>query len=66
MTRISLPERGAEALFGTHDENLRHLEETLKVRIRTQGSELIIEGDDKARETVTQVFEQLAGLMKDG
>jgi phosphate starvation-inducible PhoH-like protein len=66
LTRISLPERGAEALFGTHDENLRHLEETLKVRIKTQGSELIVEGDDKARDVVTQVFDQLAGLMKDG
>jgi phosphate starvation-inducible PhoH-like protein len=66
LTRISLPERGAEALFGTHDENLRHLEEALKVRIRTQGSELIVEGDDKARQVVTEVFEQLAGLMKDG
>ena len=66
MTRITLPERGGEALFGTHDENLRHLEETLKVRIRSQGSELIVEGDEKAREVVTQIFEQLAGLMKEG
>ena len=44
MRRIALPERGAEALFGTHDENLRFLEETLKVRIKSHGSELIVEG----------------------
>jgi hypothetical protein len=34
MTRVSVPERGVESLFGTHDENLRLLEERFKVRIR--------------------------------
>ena len=66
MRRIAVPERGAEALFGTHDENLRFLEDALEVRIKSQGSELLVEGDGKAEETVGQVFEQLAALMKDG
>jgi len=66
MRRIALPERGAEALFGTHDENLRFLEETLKVRIKSHGSELIVEGEEGGIETVAQVFDQLGGLMKDG
>jgi phosphate starvation-inducible protein PhoH and related proteins len=66
MRRIAIPERGAEALFGTHDENLRFLEETLKVRIKTQGSELMVDGGAAGVETVAQIFEQLGGLMKDG
>ena len=66
MRRIAIPERGAEALFGTHDENLRFLEDTLKVRIKTNGSELLVEGAEPGVETVAQIFDQLGGLMKDG
>jgi len=66
MSRITVPERGADALFGTHDENLRFLEESLGIRIRTQGSEVTIEGDQRGIETASQVFEQLGSLMKDG
>jgi phosphate starvation-inducible protein PhoH/intein/homing endonuclease len=66
MKRIAVPERGAEALFGTHDENLRFLEDTLKVRIKSHGSELIVEGEPAPVETVAQIFDQLGGLMKDG
>jgi phosphate starvation-inducible PhoH-like protein len=66
MKTIAVPERGVEALFGTHDENLRFLEETLKVRIKSQGSELLVEGDEGGAEIVGQVFVQLAALMKDG
>jgi phosphate starvation-inducible protein PhoH len=66
MRRVAVPERGAEALFGTHDENLRFLEDTLKVRIKSHGSELIVEGEAGGVETVAQIFDQLGGLMKDG
>jgi phosphate starvation-inducible PhoH-like protein len=66
MKTISVPERGVEALFGTHDENLRFLEDTLKVRIKSKGSELLVEGDEGGAEIVGQVFGQLAALMKDG
>jgi phosphate starvation-inducible PhoH-like protein len=66
MKTIAVPERGVEALFGTHDENLRFLEETLKVRIKSQGSELLVEGDEQGAEIVGEVFQQLAALMKDG
>jgi phosphate starvation-inducible PhoH-like protein len=55
-----------EVLFGTHDENLRFLEQQLKVRIRSQGNELFVEGDEKGAAVVREVFEQLAALMKDG
>jgi phosphate starvation-inducible PhoH-like protein len=66
MMRVSVPERGLETLFGTHDENLRFLEETFKVRIKSQGQELLIEGDERGQALAGQVFEQLAQLMKDG
>ncbi len=66
MTRVSVPERGMETLFGTHDENLRFLEDTFKVRIKSQGNELMIEGDEQGAALTGQVFEQLAQLMKDG
>jgi phosphate starvation-inducible PhoH-like protein len=66
MRRVTVPEKGAEALYGTHDENLRFLETALKVRIRTSGSELIVEGEPSGEEVAGQVFEQLGALMKEG
>ncbi len=66
MKRVAVPERGVETLFGNHDENLRFLETSLGVRIRSQGSELMVEGNQRGEETVSEIFDQLAGLMKDG
>jgi phosphate starvation-inducible PhoH-like protein len=66
MMRVSVPERGLETLFGTHDENLRFLEDTFRVRIRSQGNELLIDGDERGQALAGQVFEQLSQLMKDG
>jgi phosphate starvation-inducible PhoH-like protein len=63
---VSVPERGLETLFGTQDENLRVVEETFKVRIKSQGSELLVEGEDRAAAAAGQVFEQLVQMMKDG
>ena len=45
MRKITVPDEGAEALFGTYDENLKHLEGLFTVRIRTNGHELIVEGE---------------------
>jgi phosphate starvation-inducible PhoH-like protein len=66
MKRITVPERGAETLFGTQDENLRFLEDNLKVRIKSAGTELLVEGEEQGEETVAQIFGQLGSLMKDG
>ena len=66
MTRVSVPEQGLPTLFGNQDENLRFLEETFKVRIKNQGNDLLIEGDEAGAALAGQVFEQLASLMKDG
>src|SRR3954470_20349042 len=66
MKRIAVPEEGIETLFGSYDENLKHLESQFGVRIRTQGHELLIEGDAAAVARVDRIVEQLASLMRDG
>jgi phosphate starvation-inducible PhoH-like protein len=66
MRRVTVPERGVEALFGNRDENLRFMEESLGVRIRNDGAELLIEGDEKGVHICEQVFAQLAGMMVEG
>jgi len=66
MRRITVPEKGAEALFGNHDENLRFLEASLGVRLRNHGPDLTVEGAERSEAIVTEVFEQLGQLMKDG
>ena len=45
MKRITVPEEGIATLFGSYDENLKHLESLFNVRIRTQGHELVVEGE---------------------
>jgi len=66
MRKVAVPERGAEAFFGPNDENLRYLEEQLKVQIKGRGPELLVEGDKGGEEAAFQVFDQLGALMKDG
>ena len=66
MTRVSVPEKGVESLFGTQDENLRLLEQTFSVRIHGHGAELTIEGEERGRTLARRALEQLAALMKEG
>jgi phosphate starvation-inducible protein PhoH and related proteins len=66
MKRITVPEEGIESLFGSYDENLKHLESTFGVRIRTQGHDLVIDGDAAAVDKVERLVGQLASLMGDG
>jgi phosphate starvation-inducible PhoH-like protein len=66
MKRIVLPEDGVETLFGSYDENLKRLEELFSVQIRTQGHELVIDGEGSGPEHVERVLSQLASLMREG
>jgi len=66
MKRITLPEEGIETLFGSYDENLKHLESLFNVRIRTQGHELLVDGESPDLDKVDRVVGQLASLMRDG
>jgi phosphate starvation-inducible PhoH-like protein len=66
VKRITVPEEGIATLFGSYDENLKHLESLFNVRIRTQGHELLVDGEAPNLERVDRVMEQLSALMKDG
>jgi len=63
MKRIAIPEEGIETLFGSYDENLKHLESRFNVRIRTQGHDLIVEGEPPDLDRVDRVVGQLSALM---
>jgi len=65
MMRISLPGRTDE-LFGVKDENLRSLEEILKVRIKNDGTDLIIEGAEAGERQTVSVLNQLTTMMANG
>jgi phosphate starvation-inducible protein PhoH and related proteins len=66
MKRLTVPEEGIETLFGSYDENLKHLESLFNVRIRTQGHDLLIEGETPNVDKVDRVVGQLSSLMRDG
>jgi phosphate starvation-inducible protein PhoH and related proteins len=66
MKRITVPEEGIETLFGSYDENLKHLEALFSVRIRTQGHDLLVDGDAPNVEKVDRVVSQLSSLLRDG
>jgi len=61
-----MPDEGIESLYGSFDENLRHLESALNVRLKTSGHDVVIEGaaEDVAR--AERALEQLAGLLREG
>jgi phosphate starvation-inducible PhoH-like protein len=66
MRKVPVPDEGAESLYGTYDENLKQLEGQFAVRIRTNGHELIVEGEAADVARAERVLEQLAGLMRGG
>ena len=66
MKKIALPATGIETLYGAHDANLKHIESILNVDIRTQGSELTVEGDPEAERRAQRIFDGLRTLMESG
>ncbi|HUG53556.1 MAG TPA: PhoH family protein [Vicinamibacteria bacterium] len=68
MKRVALPETAAETLFGNRDENLRFLEDNLKVRIKNDGAQLVVDGNgnEEGEHVVAQLFDQLGSMIKDG
>src|SRR3954471_14680502 len=66
MKRLTVPEEGIETLFGSYNENLKPLEALFNVRIRTQGHDLLIDGDSAGVDKVDRVVGQLSSLMRDG
>ena len=66
MRKVTVPEAGVTTLFGAYDDNLRQLETLLNVRIRTQGHQLMVEGDPAATAKVARLVEQLGALIGAG
>jgi phosphate starvation-inducible PhoH-like protein len=66
MRKVTVPEAGVSTLFGAYDDNLRQLESLLNVRIRTQGHDLMVEGDADNTAKVARLIEQLGELMEEG
>jgi phosphate starvation-inducible protein PhoH and related proteins len=66
MKKISVPEEGARALFGIHDENLKSIEKALGVQIVTRGDELLVEGDPEQVEKLENIFRQFSELVAEG
>ncbi len=66
MRKIAVPSEGVETLFGSYDENLRYLESLLHVQIRTQGHELIVDGEPADVGKVEGIVSQLGSLMTQG
>jgi phosphate starvation-inducible PhoH-like protein len=66
MKKIVLPQEGLETLYGARDANLKHIETLLNVSLRTQGDELIVDGDKSAEQRVEEIFSQLAALLEEG
>ncbi len=58
--------RGIESLFGTRDENIRLIEDGLKVRTRLLNDSLEIEGDDQAVARASSILNDYAALVKEG
>src|SRR6476659_5745158 len=66
MRKVSVPDEGAESLYGTYDENLKQLEGQFSVRIRTNGHEVIVEGEAQDVARAERVLEQLTSLIRGG
>lgn len=66
MRKVAVPEAGMSTLFGAYDDNLRQLETLLNVRIRTQGQQLLVEGDATSTAKVARLIEQLGALISEG
>ena len=66
MRKIAVPDEGVETLFGSYDENLKHLEALFNVRIRTQGHELIVEGEPRTSPASSASSSSSPSLMRDG
>jgi phosphate starvation-inducible PhoH-like protein len=66
MRKVTVPEAGVSTLFGAYDDHLRQLESLLNVRIRTQGHDLMVEGDAGNTAKVARLVEQLGELIEEG
>lgn len=66
MKKIELPPRAVETLFGVHDQNIKHLESLLDVRVDARGQDLTLDGAPEDVETAERLIEDFAALFREG
>jgi phosphate starvation-inducible PhoH-like protein len=66
IRKVSVPDEGVESLFGSYDENLKHIETLFNVRIRTNGHEVVVEGEAADAARAEKVLDQMASLIRGG
>ncbi len=60
--KITLPERGLEALFGPYDQNIKYLESLLSVRVGGRGGELMVEGAEEDVAVVERILKDFSQM----
>ena len=55
-----------ESLVGPLDENLKNIEAAFNVRLSTDGTDVLVDGDPDAAAKAERVLEQLTSMMRDG
>jgi phosphate starvation-inducible PhoH-like protein len=66
LKKLTLPEDAIRALYGPYDENIKHLESLIPVRINLRGNEMIIEGEEDDVAVVERIFDDYAALFEEG
>jgi phosphate starvation-inducible protein PhoH and related proteins len=66
MTQVTLADESIAALFGTRDENLRHIERAFKVSLSARGNKVQISGDPERQALVERLLQQLSALVDRG
>ncbi|MCZ6507654.1 MAG: PhoH family protein [Acidobacteria bacterium] len=66
MTQVTLADEGIAALFGTRDENLRHIERAFDVSLSARGNKVHIGGEPERQELVGRLLRQLSALLDRG
>jgi phosphate starvation-inducible PhoH-like protein len=56
----------AQALFGTHDQHLRRIEQALSVSVVSRGGEIKVSGQDQAVATAMKLFDDLLVVVRSG
>ncbi len=66
MATMSLAAEGLEALFGTHDKNLKRIERAFGVQLAARGGALTIEGEPEKVAVVERMVGELSSLAASG
>lgn len=66
MPTMTVAPEGIASLFGTHDQNLKHIERAFGVRIAARGSDVHIDGEPERVAVVQHLVDELSALASRG